>query len=54
MLLGQFVQISNSLVDVKNHTEKFVAEKSERFRKHGTSRNCVKDGESLWNEMTSI
>lgn len=33
MLLEKFVPIFNSLVDIKNHTEKFFAEKSGRFWK---------------------
>jgi len=35
----------NSLVEVKNHLEKFFAEKSEKFWKEFSS--CLKDGERL-------
>ena len=35
MLLGKFVRIFNSLVGIKNHIEKFIAEEPESFRKHG-------------------
>lgn len=33
--LGKLVRIFNSLLDVKNHIEKFLADKPQRFRKNG-------------------
>ena len=35
MLLGKFVSIFNSLVDIKNHIGKLFAEKPETFWKDG-------------------
>lgn len=53
MLLGKYVPIFNSLNDIKNHSEKFFAEKLRGCGRMDYS-SCVKDGETLWNIVASI
>lgn len=54
MLLGKFVPIFNSSVDIKNHIEKLFSEEPERFWKHGTFKSRERWRKIVGNKMPSI
>lgn len=54
MLLGKFVRIFNSLIDIENHIEEFFSEEPERFCKDGTSKSRERWRKVVGNKIPSI